>query len=247
MLGFTFFLFHFSSPVPLAQLEKTAWCRIQARSCFGSCFAFCSCALDSWFADHLLAFPSVDLQGTVRLLLWATQPLPEVQELLFPCDSRLGARVVRGLVLDFEFPWTWGVESSSTPTYWMRVSDELCRFVHVIRLKRLSPVGRFHRASSGDFLLCLESYKVTKVTMVFRNVQFFLLKQGFRSYAVSKVTVLFTRFQKLQGSKCCNSFTIFQARNSIQSYKVTKLRGYDRNFRQIHPRILPYLLSFPCM
>ena len=25
------------------------------------------------------------------------------------------------------------------------------------------------------------------------------------------------------------------------SYKVTKLRGYDRNFRQFHPRILPYL------
>ena len=71
------------------------------------------------------------------------------------------------------------------------------------------------------------SYKVTKVTMVFRNVQFFLLKQGFRSYAVSKVTVLFTRFQKLQGSKCCNSFTIFLARNSIQSYKVTKLQSYE--------------------
>ena len=30
------------------------------------------------------------------------------------------------------------------------------------------------------------------------------------------------------------------------SYKVTKLRGYDRNFRQIHPRILPYLHTYGC-
>ena len=123
----------------------------------------------------------------------------------------------------------------------------------VTKLQKLRRLRRSRRASSGNFLLCLKSYEVTKVTMLFRNFQ-----KQIRSYKVSEVTKVtqgfcfqffqmspppqkkskVTRFQKLQGYECFNTLTIFLG----HSCKVTKLRGYSRNFRQIHPHILPLLL-----
>ena len=103
----------------------------------------------------------------------------------------------------------------------------------------------------GYFPSCLQSYVVTKVRVLFRNFQFFSSK----SYKVSEVTKVtqgdcwrfsvlspkllqslkvtqgfphvpkVTRFQKLRGYKCCNSFTIFLEEKitatKLQSYEVT--------------------------
>ena len=52
------------------------------------------------------------------------------------------------------------------------------------KVTRLQKLRRLRRASDGDFPSCLQSYEVTKVTMLYRNVQFFFFQklQGFRSY-----------------------------------------------------------------
>ena len=101
-------------------------------------------------------------------------------------------------------------------------------FLEIFRLflpkvTRFQKLRGLRRASDGDFPSCLQSYEVTKVTMLYRNVQFFFLPKV-------------TRFQKLRRFR----------RASVGYFpfvpKVTRLRGYDRNFCQFHPRILPYLI-----
>ena len=88
---------------------------------------------------------------------------------------------------------------------------------------------RFHRASSGDFLLCLESYEVTKDTMLFRNFQknhkvlklltfeshdaFGIFNNLFKSYKVSEVT----KFKILQ----------FLYNFSAKKFIITKLQSYE--------------------
>ena len=58
-------------------------------------------------------------------------------------------------------------------------------FPIVPKVTRLQKLRGLRRASDGDFPSCLQSYEVTKVTMLYRNVQFIFSS---KSYKVSEVT-----------------------------------------------------------
>ena len=69
--------------------------------------------------------------------------------------------------------------------------------------------------------------------------------RGYESYDASKKFSNLV-FQKLQGFRSYEGFVGLLLRIFPLVPKVTRLQGYGRNFCQIHPRILPLLVTFVC-